>query len=257
MAGRINMPRIPLLVLCLVFTLHIRFTSSNMLPRESVYLHHRARRATPEVRVKEFLGKLQTEPMDLIILIERSRAVGRYYFNYWNRRLVSHVLRYYTKIGPPNVKLVVATFAKSMTVHINGMENNLIKCDIWKKHWDDVVLNDIEGEWGFTGVKNAFEQSLEIFRDHGTPGNKRYIWLLTSGDYKSVRDGDPVDAKKALLQNNNATIIATKTGSIEGLEGQIRALLSSDEYFGGNYTEWTRIMETVDSISGNYLLLFF
>ena len=244
------MSKIGLLVLCMYYVLRVESSGPTLLSHHSGYLHHRVRREAAEVRVTEFVNKLHSEPMDLIVLMERSRAVGRYYFHYWNRRLVKHILRYYTKIGQSDVRLVVATFAKTMTVHINGMEHNLTKCDMLNDYWDKVVLRDTAEEWGFTGMKNAFENSLSIFQNYGKPGNQRYIWLLTSGDYKYVRSGDPVDAKKALIQNN-VTIIATKTGSIEGQEGQIQALLSSDDYFGGNFTEWKRILKSIDSISGN------
>ena len=102
---------------------------------ERIWMHKLFQNRT----LRRFVSQLKQSRVDLLILIERSKAVGGYNFYTKSRRLVGHVLRYYTKLDPDFVRLTLATFAADFKIHFDGMSGNLTKHDIWRKYWQTVV----------------------------------------------------------------------------------------------------------------------
>ena len=220
---------------------------------------NRAKRDVGDQPVMDFIRNLQTQEMDLVILMERSAYVGRWRFFLRAKKLVSHVLRYYTKIGPSNVRVALVTFAGDVTVHFKGMENtgtDLLKCDIWNTYWKAVTVDDNPLIRRESEVKMAFEKAKDIFTQYKSPSKKRYIWILTSGAYDDTGVSNPIPIRDELVNDMSVEIVATKTGGNEGYNGKIILIASSPEHHGKDVLDWQTRLNKLDPINGKVIFCF-
>ena len=210
----------------------------------------KAKRDVGDQPVIDFIGHLRNTPVDLIILMERSAYVGRWRFFLRAKKLVSHVLRYYTKIGPDNVRVALVTFAGDVTLHFNGIdENGLLKCNIWRTYWKDVTVDDNPLIWHEVNVKMAYEKAKDIFNRYGSSSRKRYIWILTSGAYYPSRS-NPILIRDELVDDMGVEIVATKTGGTEDDNENIIQIISSLSHHGKEVSEWKTRLEQLPYING-------
>ena len=247
--GAVQLPR-HWCVLCMfvvTFLVQCQMSSANEVVVQPL---RRVKQGSVLNPVIDFLEAVKKRPIELIILMERSWHVGRQRFYLRARKLVSYVLRYYVKMGPFDVKVVVATFATDFTVHIHGMRDNILKCQIWDEYWNDVVLIDTPKVWNTAHVKRAYENAKDIFDTYGSASREKYIWLLTSGDYdmdSSIYNPRPIAAE---LRNMGVKIVATKVGGIEGHNENIRQIVTSYQHHGGEVADWETTLQYVVEITG-------
>ena len=212
----------------------------------------RAKRDVEDKPVRDFISNLKNETVDLIILMERSQFVGRWRFFLRAKKLVSHVLRYYTKIGRDNVRVALVTFAGDVTVHFNGMEdleNDLLKCKIWETYWKEVTVEDDPLIWREAHVKMAYEKAKDIFNRYGSSSRKKYIWILTSGAYSSGVY-NPISIRDELVNFMNVEIVATKTGGNEADANKIIQIISGPSHYGKEVIDWKTRLEELPYING-------
>ena len=212
----------------------------------------RAKRDFDDQPVRDFISNLKNEMVDLVILMERSQFVGRWRFFFRAKKLVSHVLRYYTKIGQNNVRVALVTFAGDVTVHFNGMEdleNNLLKCKIWETYWKDVTVVDDPLIWHEAHVKMAYEKAKDIFDQYGSSSRKKYIWILTSGAY-SLGVSNPIPIRDELVNNMHVEIVATKIGGNESSNDMIIQIISGPSHYGQEVGDWEQRVRRLPRING-------
>ena len=218
----------------------------------------KAKRDVGDHPVIDFIGHLSKTPVDLIILMERSAYVGRWRFFLRAKKLVSHVLRYYTKIGPNNVRVALITFAGDVTLHFNGiddLENGLLKCNIWETYWKDVTVDDKPLIWHEVHVKMAYEKAKDIFNRYGSSSRKRYLWILTSGAY-NLSVSNAISIRDELVKKMGIEILATKTGGTEGDNGKIIQIISSPSHHSKDVRDWKTRLEELPYMYGKIPFLY-
>lgn len=206
---------------------------------------------------EKFFSDLGRESLDLVILMERTRAIDIHDFYMDQRRIVNHTLRYYTKISPTAVRLAILTFARDVTVHVDGLSSPLYKCEIWEgenKYWDTVHLNSTEDVFDYGDFNLAFQKALKVFEGSDSGNTMRYLLLLTSGDFNNNEFEDPKTTRDALL-SKNVTILGVPTGylgpkhlfGIRNLVGEDDNVIGSPDQLG-KFLKWTN--HTIKPITG-------
>lgn len=183
--------------------------------------------------------------VDFILVMDRSHSMSRETFYLKEKKIAEAILKQHASLSTSYVRLAVITFAKDVTVVIDGISNPDTapdKCRLFvddDKLWDRVIYTQNETLLKGTNMKDAFIQAIELYKDgkRDRPGASKVLLVLTDGKYN--KDSDPINEAQELIESHHVTLYAVGIGNwLE--QGNVRVVTSQKNgtYLYGRYEHW-------------------
>ena len=197
--------------------------------------------------------------VDFILAMDRSHSMSRETFYLDEKKIAEAILKQHASLSTAYVRMAVITFAKDVTVVLDGIskpDNAPDKCRLFVDAdplWDQVVYTQNDTTLKGTNMKEAFIQAIGIFKagEKQRRNATKVLLVLTDGKYST--DFDPINEARELTESHDVTLYALGIGNwLE--QGNVRVVASqyNGTYLYAAYEHWKELLTKGDTHLTSY-----